>query len=85
MSVGPSDMIPVSETDVGINWKIPPNMYILLGTEVNKKNTKLRVALFGGEHIVPRIQLLSSTFALFVRQRYCVALFVGFLRIELTE
>ena len=30
VSVGPSDMIPVSEKDVGINWKIPSNMYVAL-------------------------------------------------------
>ena len=30
VSVGPSDMNPVSETDVAINWKIPSNMNVAL-------------------------------------------------------
>ena len=64
VSVELSDTIPVSETDVEINWKIPPNMYVALKLF---RITKLRVALFGAKHVVLQIQLLSSTLALFVR------------------
>ena len=57
VSVGLSDTIPVSKTDVGINWKIPPNMYVALK---KSRITKLRVALFGGKHVVLRIQLRTE-------------------------
>ena len=45
-----------------------------------------KVDLFGGKHVMLRIQLFFGTIALFVRiESITVALFIGFLRIELTE